>query len=320
MPIRAPLALSILVLMLSAATAGARDIYVNNLDGDDAATGRSAQSSPDRTGPVKTIAKALRLAETGDRIVLAKTSEPYRESVSLVGSRHSGRSWQPFVLAGNGAVLDGSAPVPKDAWEHYLGAVFRFRPARLGHQQLFLKGRPAPRVMSAAVGGGVPELNPGEWCLHEDHIYFCVQPTRLPQDYELTCAALETGITLFHVEHVAILDLTVQGYQLDGISAFNSARRVRIAGVTARGNGRSGIAVGGASQVEIDACLVGNNGAAQLLTLPLSETHVRNSELLGNTAPAWVDQGGRTYVGQKLLQGGLDEIKPEGPAVKFEKP
>ena len=61
----------------------------------------------------------------------------------------------------------------------------------------------------------------------------------------------------------------------------------------------------------VDACLVGNNGRAQLLSFPLSETHVRNSKLLGNTAPAWVDRGGRFYLGTERVEGGLEEIKPD---------
>ena len=71
-----------------------------------------------------------------------------------------------------------------------------------------------------------------------------------------------------------------------------------------------GITVGGASLVDIEDCLVGNNGQAQLLTLPFSETHVRRSELLSNTAPGWVNKGGRVYIDGKRGQGsglGLSE-------------
>ena len=53
--------------------------------------------------------------------------------------------------------------------------------------------------------------------------------------------------------------------------------------------------MGGASLAEIDASLLGDNGQAQLLTLPYSETHLRSTHLLCNTAPGWVDQGGRVY-------------------------
>ena len=290
------------------APAAARDIFVSNTGGDDSFTGRQARSMPDRSGPVRTIAKALRLARQGDRIVLAKTDLPYRESISLVGSRRSGSSLTRFVIAGNGAVLDGSAPVPPDAWEHYRGAVFRFRPPGLEHQQLFLDDRPAMRVVISRLAGTPPELEDLQWCLHEGYIYFRVEPLKLPEDYALTYADKRVGITLFHVDQVAILDLTVQGFQLDGVNAANTARNIYLAGVTCRGNGRSGITVGGASLVALDAALLGNNGQAQLLTLPFSETHVYNSELLSNTAPAWVDQGGRFYLEGKRITGGLDEL------------
>jgi hypothetical protein len=295
------------MFFLLAAPAAGRDIHVDNLSGDDSFTGRYREHLPDRSGPVRTIAKALRLARSGDRIVLAKTEQPYRESLSLVGSRHSGYSYRPFVIEGNGAILDGSAPVPPEAWEHYRGAVFRFRPPRTGHQQLFLDDRPALRVAVSRLDKVPPKLEPLEWCLHGGGVFFCVEPEKLPKDYSLTFAHRQTGITLFHVRDVAILNLTVQGFRIDGINAYNSAREIYISGVTSRGNGRSGITAGGASKVEIDVCVVGNNGRAQLLTLPHSETLVRNSQLFSNTAPAWVDRGGRVYLNGKYVEGGIDE-------------
>ncbi len=282
-------------LVLAVCPAGAREIFVDNVTGDDASTGVHPRNMPGQTGPVRTLAKALRLAGQGDRIVLRATGQPYRESISLLGSRHSGHSFAPFVIEGDGATLDGSVPVPADGWENYDGAVFRFRPRRLGPQQLFLDDRPANRVIADRAAGGPPELEPLQWCRHGGHIYFCVELTKLPGDYPLSHAYHRVGITLVHVEYVIIRNLTVQGFQLDGINAHNDARRISIVGVTCRGNGRSGIAVGGASLVDIDSCLLGNNGRAQLLTLPYSETHLRKTELLSNTAPGWVNRGGRVY-------------------------
>ena len=274
-------------------------------------TRRQTQIQPDRSGPLRTITCALRRARQGDRIVLAKTAEPYRESITLFGQQNSGTAGQPFVLVGNGATLDGSAPVAPDGWEHYRGAVFRFAPPAAGPQQLFLDGRPASRVPVVGVGAALPALEPQQWCYRDNQIYFRVDANKLPRDYALRLATMQTGVTLYFVTNVAILDLTVQGFQIDGINAANTARDVYLAGVIARGNGRSGITSGGASRIEIDACLVGNNGAAQVLTLPWSETQLRNSNLLGNTAPGWVDQGGRVYLGPKLVTGGLDEVKAE---------
>lgn len=296
-----------ILLLLCSRPAMARDVFVDNVAGDDRATGRQPQGTSDMDGPVKTIAKALGLAATGDTIVLAKTDQPYRESVSLVGSRLSGIAQQLFVIRGNGAILDGSAPVPADAWQHYDGPVFRFRPPQMGSPQFFLDDRPAAQVVAGRKSKGPPELQPRQWCLLDGEIYFCVDMQKLPGDYKLSYSFLQTGITLFQVNYVRITDLTVQGFQLDGISLQNSARNVSLVNVTCRGNGRSGIAVGGASFVDISRSLLGNNGQAQLLTLPYSETHVRESHLLSNTAPGWVDRGGRVYLGDKRMEGGLDE-------------
>ena len=296
----------LVVSVLLAAPAAGRDIHVSNVAGDDSFTGRQPRNMADRTGPLRTIGRALRLAQSGDRIVLENTGQPYRESISLVGQRHSGYSQRPFTIEGNGAILDGSAPVPSEAWKHYRSAVFRFHPPQMAHQQLFIDDRPAPRVAVSQWAGVPPKLEPLEWCLHGGFIYFCVEPNKLPENYSLTYAHLQTGITLFHVRRVGIVNLTVQGFQLDGISAYNSARDLYLGGVTCRGNGRSGITVGGASQVEIDVSVVGNNGRAQLLTLPHSETSVRNSDVFSNTAPARVDRGGRMYVEGERVEGGID--------------
>lgn len=282
---------------IAPAPAVAREIFVNNLTGSDLSRGNlpDTTTSP-RGGPVASIAKALRLAMPGDRIVLAASGQPYRESISLSGNRLSGWQGVPLTIRGNGAVLDGSAPVPDRAWEHYAGDTFRFRPARMAYQQLFLADRPAQRRPVAIGDTSVPELEPLEWCLVDGQIYFCVEEGKLPQDYQLTHAALPVGITLHQVRNVQIEDLTVQGFQLDGISADDGAFEVLLRRVTCRGNGRSGVSVGGSSRVRIEDSLLGDNGTAQLRTEGYSRTTVEDSHLLSNTAPAVVQDGGELTV------------------------
>jgi hypothetical protein len=300
----------LLTLMLLCSPAVGREVFVDNVAGDDRFTGEAARDPGGVGGPVRTLAKALRLAGAGDTIVLVKNAAPYRESFSLTGSRNSGTSQQPFVIRGNGAILDGSAPAPAEKWESYKGAIFRLRGRPTGYAQLFLDGRPAVRVFAAQSAKSPPELKPRQWCSVAGRIYFCVDRTKLPGDYKLSYAREPTGITLFHVEHVEIADLTVQGFQVDGISLYNSARRVTLSNVTCRGNGRSGVSVGGASFATIEASLLGNNGQAQLLALPYSETHVRNSHLLSNSAPGLVDQSGRVYIDGRRAKGERDEFRP----------
>jgi len=316
-----------LVLVGVLATVGSfawgRDIFVNNLSGDDRFTGHQRTTSSDGAGPVRTIEKALRLAQQGDRIEVENTGEPYRESLSLMGRRHSGYPGQPLVLNGHGAVLDGTAPVPPNAWEHF-GArrtngstssdgwlsVFRFQPPRVQFQQLFLGGRPAPCVAANPAADAPPKLEPLQWCLHRGYIYYAVERNKPPADYPLTYASRPAGISLLAVQHVVIQDFVIQGYHLDGINALESCRMVHLIRVTCRGNGRSGIAVGGASLVDIEQSRIGDNGYAQLLTRPWSETHLRDTELISNTAPAWVDEGGKVFRDGQEIRGGLDEFAP----------
>ena len=189
----------VLVLLLvyglawAQAPARARDIFVSNTAGDDKFTGASPQATANGGGPVGTIGKAVRVAGSGDRVVLDNSGRPYHESVTLEGSHNSGTSLGRFTLAGNGATLDGSAPVPPRAWENYRGAVFRFRPPRSQYQQLFLDDRPAPRVIVDPLAGSPPKLEPRQWCPLGGYLYFCVEPTKLPEDYRLSYSALDTA-------------------------------------------------------------------------------------------------------------------------------
>ena len=85
----------------------ARDVFVNNVAGNDAKPGvRADPQSGD--GPVRTLDRALRLVRHGDRIVLANTGEPYREMISLCDVGQRGYPDLPLVIQGNGATLDGT--------------------------------------------------------------------------------------------------------------------------------------------------------------------------------------------------------------------
>ncbi len=302
----------VIVSCLLAGNAAARDIFVDNAGGNDKNNGRHAQNQGDTTSPVRTIAKALRLARAGDRIVLAKTNEPYRECIALVGTRHSGAArLLPFILEGNGATLDGSAPIPADGWTFFRDNIFRFRPKTLIQPVLFLNGRAIPRLPLSHGIAYPPRLKPLQWCSIEGAIYFAVEPARLPPDYKLSYAELPTGITLYQVDQVVIRNLRIRGFQADGVAAAVGARNVVLDNVTCTANGQSGVCVQGGAQVEIESCKLAGNGQEQLLTLSNSETHLLASQLANDTARGWVNQGGRVYLGSKRIEGGMKSIRPE---------
>lgn len=284
----------VLGVILAARAALARDVFVDNVAGDDRFDGGSQQTLGGN-GPCRTISRALRAAEKGDRIIVANTGQPYFECVTLQGCHNSGYPWKPFILEGNGAILSGLAPVPETAWQPFTANVLRFWPARKAFQQLYRDGLPLVQ-REAPESGPLPELQPLEWCLFRGAVYFRPEDGFLPTDYRLEFAFHPVGLTLYEVRHVVVRGFVVQGFQLDGVNAHDNAFDVLLDGLNCRGNGRSGISIGGASRVTIAACLAGNNGEAQVRTEGYCQVRIIGSDLLENTAPGLVKEGGEVSV------------------------
>ena len=146
---------------LVSSAALARDIYVDNLLGDDRRQGTSAIPTGETGGPCRSISKALRIAQPGDHIIVAKTGQPYRESITVQGPRHSGDERYPLVIIGNGATLDGTMLLDDAVWEFVGNNAFRTRPPHMSYRQLFLDDQPVIRHQPPA--GQRPRLEPREW-------------------------------------------------------------------------------------------------------------------------------------------------------------
>lgn len=292
-----PFAAAILLALLSPPLV-AREIFVNNVTGDDRNDGSQTENDDVRRGPLRTIAMATKVAEAGDRISLAKTDEPYRECVTLQGGKNSGLSSQPFTLDGNGAILEGGTPVPPGAWQFVKGNVFKFQPRRLHHQNLFIDGIPVTRL-PAKDDEPLPDLKPLEWCLWRQAIHFCVEDRASPRSYNLSFAAHPVGITLYEVRNVVVANLTIQGFQLDGVNAHDGATDCSAVGLVCRGNGRSGISVGGASRVDVRNCTLGNNGVTQLRVEQKGKIRVDGSQLLETGVAPYTLDGGVLWIDGK---------------------
>jgi hypothetical protein len=276
-------------------SAQARDIYVNNTTGDDRRMGTLPESQGE-LGPCRTIAKALRIAKPTDRIVLAATNSPYRESITLQGARHSGIDRFPFVIVGNGATLDGTMSLEGADWEYVGQDTFRTRPPLMSHQQLFLDGQPAARNQPA--DPKYPKLAAREWCLVDGWIYFRVDQGKLPESYNLSCCGEQVGITLYDVHDVIVEDLVLRGFQLDAVNCHDNVRRTDLVRLTTTNNGRSGISIGGASRVRIDTCTSAGNGEAQVRLEGYCIVELLDNVLDAGTAPGVVREGGRIVQSQ----------------------
>ncbi|MGI9518727.1 MAG: right-handed parallel beta-helix repeat-containing protein [Pirellulaceae bacterium] len=289
-----------LVVSMLSVDLRAEDFYVNNIVGADTNNGKKSTDPSNNSGPFRTIARALRGAQRGDRVFVEKTTQPYYESLGVQGVRNSGTDYMPFSIISNGAILDGSQPVDPGAWEHYGGNVFRFMPRLKSHQQLYLDGKPAERV-PARKHGFVPGLEAGQWALTGGWIYFCVADGRIPGNYDLRYCAEQTGITLYEVDNVVIEGLVIQGFQLDGVNAHDAVTQTIVRQCNLRGNGRSGLSVGGAARLAVVESIVGANGAAQVRSEGYSQVFIENCRLIESrqTGPAMVNDGGRIAVDGK---------------------
>ena len=91
--------LVLFVLISFSSFSAAREIYVDNVYGNDDFAGLSPKAI-DMNGPVRTIKHALEIAHASDCVILANNPErPYQESVIVGGERNSGMPGFPFRIS-----------------------------------------------------------------------------------------------------------------------------------------------------------------------------------------------------------------------------
>ncbi|MBQ9455674.1 MAG: right-handed parallel beta-helix repeat-containing protein [Thermoguttaceae bacterium] len=326
-----------LIFFLLVSCAGlcvARDIYVDNVYGNDDFAGHSPKAI-DMNGPVRTIKHALEMAHASDRIILANNPErPYRESLLVGGERNSGMPGFPFRIKGNGATIDGSAEIPPEYW-HAAGqkGIFYYQPRYMEFQNLFFRGKPCIRLDTKEVHStddlAKLDWKPMRWALYDGRVYFLPKEAHmvlalerlLPQDdsetakmraYAMTAPEKRFGITFFHAHHVDVEDLVIQGFQNDGVNLSDAATYISLKNVTVRGNARYGVTVGTGSSVWLKDCVLGNNQIAQLYTEEAAMASLFTSDLIAYPAPGWIDQGGMVFIDKKQVKGGFSEVTDSG--------
>jgi hypothetical protein len=138
----------------------------------------------------------------------------------------------------------------------------------------------------------LPLLEEREWALYSQRIVFRPEKGRHPSAYNMAYAYHPVGLGLYEVRHVEVRNLVVQGYQLDGVNAHDSAFDAVLSGITSLRNGRSGISIGGASRVTLSGCMLADNGVADLRTEGRSKTLLVGCEIAGRGAAAIQQDGG----------------------------
>ena len=262
------------VSLFAQSVAVADVVFVDNVNGSDAFRGRTGTPTSGRGGPVRTIARALQIAGRADIISLINRGQPYYESIRLSGGRHSGRPNTPLTIRGNGVTLSGARPIPSFAWRNRGNGLWEMKPFRKGHYQLLERNRPVPAFHPASTRNR-PEIPSGQWAPWRGSILYRSDKTHSPITRGFWFAQDEVGISMYGVRHVQIEDLTVRHFRLDGINAHDQCRDVRLLGVRSAENGRSGIAVGGISDVTAESCVVTGN---RKYSVRVSESAIVNVE------------------------------------------
>ena len=263
-------------------TTATSDLHVDPTKGDDANDGR--------TQAVKTIKRAVSLAQPGDTIHLATAL--YHESANLHGMK--GEPNKPITLDGHGAVLDGSEPVHAADWEalghglfrkaHLMphmenpstqGAVimrwFFLWDGKMNHMGRTSKGPSAPLKKPA-------DLQPGEWTYvkEEDAFYL-----RIPPGQELDAAKIRAPIRDAGVaesggtQHVIVRNLITSHVYNDGYNIHGSERDCVFENIAAIECGDDGFSAHEDAECRIDGYVSIGNSTGLCDTVS-SITHYRN--------------------------------------------
>jgi len=285
--------------------AASETIYVNNRLGSDQFDGRAAApANGGKTGPVATIAQALKLVPISGRVSIADTGVDYREAVRVQALR-KGRAAAPLVIEGNGAALSGLVAVPAARWVRLKEDVYFFENQLpgdpptygpmpnsnwLGHLRhqgwfterqapeiFFLDGQPAPHVRDLAA------LPPGGFFYDTQssprRLYF-----RLPAGKKLADCAIELPLNagLFvDDDYVVVRNLASKYSQDDGFAGFWGIG-VIFENCNGSFNCDQGMSLHGTSVTVIDGGLYERNGGCGIADVMSSFTVYRNAVIRDN--------------------------------------
>jgi hypothetical protein len=269
-------------------SATAAELEVDNVRGNDL---QDVGNERTRT-PFRTIQRAIQTAVIGDVIRVRKTNQPYRECVSLSTNHQLGTSDFPLVIDGGGATLDGSQALSVVDWTARGNDLFELKVPSPGYVRIFAApDQPVPENLGSMTD--LKQLQPLQYARNSGAVFFRTRPGDVPQAYGLSVSKEQTGITLYDVSNIVIRNFTVTGYRLDGINCHDLVNNVSLENIVAIENGRSGISVGGASQILLRGSSLRGNGKAQLRAEGQSLVELLDTKIEADDSEAIERAGGR---------------------------
>ncbi|MCA9013912.1 MAG: right-handed parallel beta-helix repeat-containing protein, partial [Planctomycetaceae bacterium] len=205
----------------------------NNQTGND----ENAGLSPD--APVATIAKAIQLSRTSDRLELKNTGIAYREP--MLFRRLGGQPDRPFLVEGNGAVLSGLKVIEPSKWQSVKDNLYvlTLENTPYGNPYLVAQGK---RLQESK---NLESIEPEQhfWDRKNNQVYFRCTAGKQPGDYQLEATLTTSGFTLGSASYIICRNLICEHFSNDGFNIHGDCRGIRLENVVARHNGDDGISI-----------------------------------------------------------------------------
>lgn len=256
---------------------GGRSIHVDPIRGDDKNDGMAA--------PVRSIARAVRVAQPGDTIHL--TPATYFESIDLSGKH--GEPGRPITLDGHGAILDGSEAVNLAEWESMGDGLYRkaklmprMEDATLS-RWFFLWDDKMNRMSRCSKGPSQPLKKPtgllaGEWTYVKEESSFYV---KLPSDKSSDSVRIRypmrsNGVACSREgSHLVVRNITATHVHNDGFNIHGAQRGLVFENIAAIECGDDGFSAHEDGDCRIDG-FVSMGNATGLCDTGTSRTYYRN--------------------------------------------
>ena len=264
-------------------------IYVDQQRGTDGANGLQMIQGTSG-GPVRSIARAVKTAEAGDTVYLVPTDKPYNESIVI--RNKSGLPDKPIIIEGNGAVLDGAAPLQEKDWEKtgpdlYRSTTLHGNRKNIVYRLFFIFDGVVNRMGTSSKGPRTPFLSPGalqagQWTYVESEGAFYVRTAPGKPLGSVSVPMLSNGVSLSgNCEHILIRNLTVRHFWNDGFNIHERTRDVRFQNVRAFECGDDGLSAHEDCWIEVDGFVASGNSTG-ICNINKSHSINRNVVLFDN--------------------------------------
>ncbi len=218
-----------------------KEIYVNNILGSDKYDGTSSKPTGSTHGPVATMGKAVSLLKTSDRMIIANTGKPYRDSIHLF--KQSGTPEKPTMIEGNGAIMEGLETVQPSEWRVEPDGLLSLPWGNWLSFAVWVDGRiPAHRV-DVTARPSINDIAPGTGVFSSDEMraYFRLPEGKRLQDLHLEVPKRLNGVTIHESSYVTIRNLHVRFYADDGFNEAGECYGLVFENIEASYNGEQGM-------------------------------------------------------------------------------